>query len=302
MKVCIAGGSGLIGTHLTHLLLQNKISVIHLSRNKSKTTVPVFKWDIKNSFIEEGALHDVDAIINLAGAGIVAKPWTTAYMQEIVSSRVNAAHTIAVNLQKQNHKVQTYIGASAIGFYGNNPQLNISENTAVQNPDFVSACCKQWEESHALIQASGLRNITIRIGIVLSNNGGALSEMLKPFNFGLGVYFGNGQMQTSWIHINDLCRAILFLLQNQSITGTYNLTGCKPVTNKQLIKAAGKIKKHVALMPLPLFVLQLMLGKRAKVVLQSVHVSSQKLQQAGFEFEFADINEVLNNLLQTYSR
>lgn len=299
MKVAIAGGSGLIGNRLTQILQQNNIDVVHLSRKKNNINTPVFLWDVNRNFIEKDALKNVDAIVNLAGAGIVSKAWSNVYQQEIVNSRIKAAQTIAYHLKNTTHQVSTYIGASAIGYYGNCQQKNITENTVVTQSDFLSTCCNVWEQSHNTVcEEAQIRSIVIRIGIVLSTKGGALAEMLKSFKFYTGFYFGNGQMQTSWIHIDDLCNAIMFSLQNKNIHGVYNCVAIQPVCNKGFIQTIGNLKHAIFILPLPLWVLKLIMGKRLAVITQSLHVSSNKLQAAGFRFKYTTLKQALQNLFQ----
>ena len=297
-KILIAGGSGLIGTRITELLLQRGYVVSHLSRKAGrKKEVEIFEWDVDNFKVDEKAFENVDTIINLAGAGIADHPWTAKRKQVIIDSRVNAAKTIYDFLKSHKHTVTTYIGASAIGFYGNLINQNLTEEDNTFENDFMTDCCRKWENAHHNIEHLNIRVVIPRIGIVLSKKGGALKEMLKPFNFLIATYFGDGRMMTSWIHIDDLCKAIIYSIENKDMQGAYNATAPNPVSNKELIKAISKIKTALLMLPIPKFMLQLILGKRHVAIFQSLHVSSKKIQKAGFKFNYEKVDDALKDII-----
>ena len=296
-KVLIAGGSGLVGSRLTEILLAEGYTVQHLSRNASNGLTPTYQWNVDKLQVDEKAFDGVDVVINLAGTGIADKAWTNARMSDIINSRVNATKTIYNFLTTHTHQVSTYIGASAIGIYGNLEKENLSEVDSSNEKDFMVDCCKLWEEQHKAIATTGIRSVIIRIGIVLSTKGGALKEMLKPFYFFTGAYFGDGSMVTSWIHIDDLCGQFIFSIEQEQTNGIYNGVAPLPVTNKTLTKAIAVIRKPIFIMPVPRFMLRLILGKRSVVVFQSLHVSSLKIEQAGFKFKFKEVSSALKNIL-----
>ncbi len=298
-KILIAGGSGLIGTRITELLLQRGYVVSHLSRKAGrKKEVEIFEWDVDNFKVDEKAFENVDTIINLAGAGIADHPWTAKRKQVIIDSRVNAAKTIYDFLKSHKHTVTTYIGASAIGYYGQTENQNLSEDDFPMQKDFMSDCCKQWETAHQQFEYLNIRTVIARIGIVLSTRGGVLKELLRPFNFFIAAYFGNGSSKTSWIHIDDVCELLIYALQNKTMTGIYNIVAPHPVTNKELIQAISKTKSTLMLLPVPRFFLQLILGERHMMVFQSLHVSSSKIQRSGFKFRYENVDDALKELLQ----
>lgn len=296
-KILIAGGSGLVGSRLTEMLLAKGYFVQHLSRSAHNGSVPTYQWDVEQLSVDEKAFDKVSVVINFAGAGIADKPWTAKRKEEIINSRVNAAKTIHNFLSTHTHEVSTYIGASAIGIYGNLQKEKLTEKDATDENDFMVHCCKQWEQQHQAIAKIGIRTAIIRIGIVLSTKGGALKEMLKPFDFYTGVYFGNGNMITSWIHIDDLCNQFIYAIEHDSINGIYNAVAPLPVSNKALIKAIANIKKALLIFSAPRFFLNLILGKRSSIIFQSLDVSSTKIQQAGFEFRCNDVNSAIKNIL-----
>lgn len=297
-KILIAGGSGLVGSRLTEMLIAKGYTVQHLSRSKGKSNTETYRWDADKFQVDEKAFDGVDVVINLAGTGIADKAWSKARMDDIINSRVNATKTIHDFLTTHTHQVSTYIGASAIGIYGNLTKENLTENDVSNEKDFMVDCCKLWEEQHLAIASTGIRIAIVRIGIVLSPKGGALKEMLKPFDFFTGAYFGDGSMMTSWIHIDDLCNQFIYSIEQENVRGTYNGVAPIPVSNKALIKAIAIIKKTLFIMPVPRFMLHLILGKRSVVVFQSLHVSSRKIEQAGFAFMFKDVNSALKILLK----
>ncbi len=297
-KILIAGGSGLVGSRLTEILLGKGYSVQHLSRSARNGNVPTYQWDVDKLEVDEKAFDKVNVVINLAGAGIADKAWTKKRMDEIINSRVNAAKTIHNFLSTHTHEVSTYIGSSAIGIYGNLEKKDLTEKDISDEEDFMVDCCKQWEQQHKTIAEIGIRTTIIRIGIVLTTKGGALKEMLKPFDFFAGVYFGSGNMMTSWIHIDDLCNQFIYAIEHDCIEGVYNAVAPLPVANKTLIKAIASIKKTLLIFPAPRFMLNIILGKRSSIIFQSLDVSSVKIQQAGFQFEFKDVSSALKNILQ----
>jgi hypothetical protein len=297
-KILIAGGSGLVGSRLTELLIEKGYTVQHLSRSQSKGPVATYQWNVDKLEVDAKAFEGVDVVINLAGSGIADKAWTKARMEDIINSRVNATKTIYNFLTTHTHQVSAYIGASAIGIYGNLEKENLTETDTSNEIDFMVDCCKLWETQHQAIAKSDIRTVIIRIGIVLSPKGGALKEMLKPFDFFTGAYFGDGSMMTSWIHIDDLCNQFIYSIEQKNLHGIYNGVAPLPVSNKNLIRAIAAIMKPLLIMPVPRFMLNLILGKRSVVVFQSLHVSSKKMEQAGFNFMFKDVSSALKDLLK----
>ena len=298
MKVLIAGGSGLIGQALTDFLLEKNIEVVWLVRNRTTyKNVSVFLWNPKNKTVDASAFDNTDAIINLAGAGIADKPWTAARKKEITESRTEAAATLFKFLSEQKHNVKTVINAAAIGIYGKLNGKYLTEDLIYNGDDFLSESCIAWESAAHQFEQLNMRTVILRIGIVLTTKGGALKEMLMPFKFKTAATFTEGQMQTSWIHISDLCSIFEFALRNK-ISGVFNATAPQPVSNKELIAAISKIEKPLLKIAVPLFILKLMLGERTEMILQSVHASSAKIESAGFRFQFDNINQAIENILK----
>lgn len=291
-KILIAGGSGLIGSRLSQLLSEQGAEVRILTRSPRRPGE--YHWNPGRNLMDIAALDGVDAVINLAGAGIADKPWTRARKQEIIESRVQAAATLKNALEQMIIRPGVYIGASAIGYYGNSGEELMTESSAPADHEFMNICCEKWEAAADTIATLGLRTVKFRIGIVLSKNGGALAEIMKPLRFGLGAYFADGRSWWSWIHLDDLCRLFLQAINDEQFFGVYNAVAPAPVRGKelvrQLIAASGKL---AVLAPVPAFALKMVLGEMAATVLNSNRVSAEKILQTGFEFQFPEVKEAL---------
>lgn len=298
-KVLITGASGLVGSRLTELLLQQGYEVVHLSRQAKAGKVTAYAWDVSTGTLDEKAFDGVDAVIHLAGAGVADRRWTTKRKKEILDSRVQSARLLYQTLKKQSHQVKTFISASAIGIYGFGLNDEIFTENSKPGNDFLAQVVTTWENEVNAVRSLGIRTTILRIGIVLSKEGGALKEMARPVRFGIGSPLGTGKQYLSWIHIDDLCRMFLLALQNESISGVYNATGVEPVTNAELTRAiAAILKKPLWLPRVPAFALRLVLGEMAEMVLNGSVVSSQKIQQAGFTFLHTELRSALIDLFK----
>ncbi|MFY7899358.1 MAG: TIGR01777 family oxidoreductase, partial [Chitinophagaceae bacterium] len=290
--ILITGGTGMVGKHLTELLVLHGHNVIVLSRNKpvnvrSHAKVQYALWNIEQKTIDKNAIANADFIVHLAGAGVADKRWSVARKQEIVTSRINSSATICKALATLPNKVQAVISASAIGWYGadtiESKQHGFEEN-APADTAFLGDTCRLWEESIAPVAGLGKRLAILRIGIVLSNSGGALAEFKKPVKMGVAAILGNGKQTISWIHVNDLCNMFLFAIEHQSVQGVFNAVAPKPVTNKLLTETLATIMKGKFYIPIyvPSFMLKIILGEMSIEVLKSATVSSKKIVLAGF--------------------
>lgn len=298
-NILISGGTGLVGSALSQLLTNAGYTVAHLSRNPEKSTYKAFKWDIANNYIDKEALQFAHAIINLAGAGVADKKWTNAYKKEIYDSRINSVKLLhqALSLEK-NHNVKAFISASAIGIYGMQLPEPTFEN-APHGTNFLAKVCTNWELEVEKIETMGIRTAIIRVGIVLSKHGGFIPAIVKPAKFGFGAALGNGNMLTSWIHINDLCQMFKFALENQQFNGVYNGVAPNPVTNKAITKAiCNAINRPMILPPVPAFALKLMLGEMANMILSSQNISCEKIIASGFKFSFTQATQAVNDVLE----
>ena len=312
--VLITGGTGMIGKALTQALIERGFNVIILTRHlndNQKTKNPVRPghpggdklsyaiWDVEKQTIDKSAFAKADYIVHLAGANFADKRWNGKVKNEIVSSRVDSAKLIIESLKTIPNKVKTVISASGISWYGAD-DIKISKPfTEVDPPasDFMADTCRQWEA--AIEPASFLekRLIKFRIGPVLSKDGGAYVEFKNPLKFGVAGIIGNGKQIISWIHIDDLVRAILFSMENEQMAGVYNAVSPKPVSNKELIlEIARSTGKFYVPIHAPSFGLKIVFGEMIGEILKSTTVSSEKLQQAGFIFQYRELESAIGQL------
>ena len=301
MKVLITGATGLVGTALTELLLQNGIKINYLTTSKSKIehqpNYNGFYWSPESGVIDENCLIGVNTIIHLAGASI-AKRWTSKYKQEIIESRVLSANLLFNALKNNPHQVKQVISASATGIYPDSLKNYYFEDFTKFNDSFLSNVVVKWEESVNQIERLNINVCKLRIGLVLSTKGGALPEILKPINLAIGSAFGSGKQMQSWIHIHDLANMFLFVLQN-NLHGIYNAVTPSPVTNYELNHAAAKISEKPFFMPnIPRFFMKLILGEMHTLLFESQNVNAQKIKTAGFEFQYKSIQSALKQLLE----
>lgn len=297
--VLITGGTGLIGKHLSELLKVKGYNVRHLSRIQNiNTKFPVHQWDLKGKHINTRALEGVCSIVHLAGAGIVDKRWSDKRKKEIEDSRVDGIKLIYEYLNRKKYQIRNFVGASAIGFYGNTGDtLNTTESEAGTN--FLSEVCKRWEHATLSLKKLDLRTVVIRIGIVLSTQGGALKKMLPSYKVRIGTYFGNGQQYYSWIHIDDLCKLFVQAIEDEDMEGIYNGVAPEATTNKNLAKVIAKAMNKKALtLPIPAFALRLAMGEMASVILDSTRVQPNRLLAHKFDYDYPDLEKALKDLLK----
>ena len=300
MKVLITGATGLIGTELVSLLLQNGISVNYLTTSKKKIVNELnyngFYWSPEQGLIDENCLMGVDSIINLAGANI-AKRWTNSYKQEIIESRLLSSALLFKALKNNPNHVKQIISASGTSIYPNSDTIIYDENSTQVNDSFLGNVVVKWEESTDKFASLGLKVCKLRTGIVLSSKGGALVEMLKTIKLGLGSAFGSGKQIQSWIHIHDIASLYLFAIKND-LEGVYNAVSSNPVTNQELTFTIARVLKKPLFMPnIPKFVMKLMLGEMHELLFENRNLSAKKIEDKGFEFKYKTIDTALKNIL-----
>ncbi len=295
-KILITGGSGLVGTRLSEMLIDQGYEVAHLSRDPDKfSKYKSFRWDIKEQYIDENAIAYADYIIHLAGAGVADEKWTEERKQVILNSRVDSANLLHKCLQKVENHVKGIISASAVGIYGDSGDQLVSEES-IEADDFLAEVCKAWEQSAWQFKNLDLRTVILRLGIVLSKEGGALPQMAKPIKMMAGAPLGSGKQFMSWIHIDDACRLFIRAIEDTQMEGVYNAVAPHPVTNKEFTKElAEAMHKPLVLPKVPEFALNLVLGKKSEVILASQRVSANKVLQTGFTFEYNYLDEALES-------
>lgn len=294
-KVLITGGSGLLGTRITEILLEKGIEVAHLSTRKSykRKGVGVFYWNPSMQVMDANAFEGVTSVLHLAGAGVADKRWTKTRKKKILDSRVESSLLLMNFLNQQDHQVKQFIGASAIGFYGK--QAGILSEDKAAGDDFLAEVCKLWEESY-IINDKVIKKLIFRIGIVLARDGGALPEMTKTLPFFVGV-LGNGKQIYSWIHIDDLAEMLIFALENKQLNGVFNAVAPKPVTQLSLAKEIASVRNTIVF-PAPKIALKLALGEMSDVLFLSQNCSADKILEKGFAFKFEDMEDAIRDLMQ----
>jgi uncharacterized protein (TIGR01777 family) len=299
----ITGGTGFVGQHLTDLLISKghnvTIFTTQVAKKPTKTQVTYAHWNPKQGAFDINALKEIDAVVHLSGAGIADKRWTEKRKKEIVDSRVNGTDFLVTQLREHAPNCKTLVAASASGWYGpDRDGLIPFTETAPAYNDFLGNTCLQWETASSMA-ASFLRTAILRFGIVLGREGGAFPQFAGPMSFGIVPILGSGRQVVSWIEVDDLARLILFSLENESISGTYNATAPNPVTHKELMNTIARVKGRIKIpIPVPAFLLKIALGELSEEVLKSCTISDKKIQDAGFTFKHTDITHAVRAILK----
>lgn len=298
-NILIAGGTGLLGMRLSHLLKEKGHQVFHLSRKQNlNATFPAYQWDLEKQYIDPAVMEKAEVIINLAGAGVADARWTDARKQLIIDSRVDSALLLKSFIENKKTPARAYLSASAVGYYGNRGDQLLKETDPPGEEGFLAESVIAWEKAIDQVAETGIRTVAFRIGIVLSTKGGALEKMLLPFQFFNGTYFGDGSMYYSWIHIDDIANMFIEAVDNEAYRGYYNGVGPHPATNKEIILACKKaLEKPAIILPAPAIVLRTAMGEMADMILDSTRVSSEKIERAGFQFQFPELLPAIKDLL-----
>lgn len=300
--VLLTGGTGLLGKRLTPLLVKKGYDVIILTRqlptvNRQLPSVSYAKWDIASETIDADAITKADYIIHLAGASVAEKRWTKQRKREIINSRIQSSALIVKALDQIPNRVKAVISTSAIGWYGadntHSLQNGFTED-AKADAAFLGETCRLWEASIDPVKTLNKRLVKLRIGIVLSKEGGALKAFVKPLQMGVAAILGNGKQIISWIHIDDVCRLFIHAMENENMQDVFNAVAPNPVSNKTLTLALAKQRnKYFIPFYVPAFVLKIMLGEMSIEVLKSANVNAAKTQSTGFDFNSKTIEEAL---------
>jgi uncharacterized protein (TIGR01777 family) len=303
MKVFITGGSGLIGTALTDALLRRGDVPIVLSRDAQRATerlgpdVLVVEGDPAEYGEWVGRLDGCDGVVNLAGEPVFGKRWNDRQKERLRTSRVAATDNVVRAIGSAAARPGVLVNASAIGYYGNVPEGELTEGARVGD-DFLARTCDEWEQAAQTARQHGTRVAVVRIGVVLARDGGALRQMITPFKFGLGGPVGFGRQWVSWIHLQDLVGVFLAALDRPQLEGVINATAPQPVRNKEFSKCLARALRRPCLFPVPPFMLRLMFGEVARVVTGGQKVLPERLRREGFAFQFADCQAAMNDLFQ----
>lgn len=297
-EVVLITGSGIIAQRLAKKLEKNNFLVRFLSRSKKNSNYYI--WNIKNKIIEKGAFENVRHIIHLAGAGIADKRWSKKRKKEIISSRIDSVILIDKILKERKININTFISASAIGYYGTENTKNVYTESSLNGGDFLSDVCYKWENIVNLMNVSNTncRIVKIRIGVVLSKQGGALEKMVKPIKYYFGASLGTGKQYMPWIHIDDLCSIFIYSMTNENIRGVYNAIAPEHIKNNKITKIiARKLNKPLFLPNIPSLILKIIFGEMSIILLKGSRVSSKKIINTGYDFKYKTISKAIEDLL-----
>ena len=301
MKVLITGGTGFVGSQLTSRLIQDKNEVTILTRSrqgreKTSPGVSYLQGDPTQKGSWQEAIKDHDTIINLAGASIFTK-WTDEHKKAIRESRVSTTQNIVEGIPSDPSKKITLFSTSAVGYYGFCGDKELVEESPPGN-DFLARIAVEWEEEALKAKDKGARVVITRFGIVMGEKGGALSQMIPLFKKYIGGPIGSGKQWFSWIYIKDLAEAFVFLIKHPEISGSVNVCSPNPVRNRDLAKAIGKTLHRPSFFPAPGFMVKFVLGEFGSVILEGQRVIPRRLLDAGFIFQYPDIEKALQSIVR----
>ena len=296
MNILISGSSGLVGSKLSASLARNNHRILHLVRRTPASSNQVF-WDPSSAKLDAGSLEGVDAAVHLAGESITGGRWTAEKKRRIRESRVQGTRLLSETLARLSSPPEALISASAVGYYGDRGDELLGENSGA-GEGFLSEVCREWEAATEPAAANGIRVVILRIGVVMSSSGGALTRMLPVFRMGLGGKIGNGRQYMSWISPEDLTGIIEFVIRNQSLGGPVNAVSPNPVSNLEFSKTLGRVISRPSFCRLPGFAARLAFGEMADaLLLASARVVPSRLADGKFPFVYPTLEAALRNAL-----
>lgn len=301
MRVVITGGTGLIGRALATNLGADGHDVVVLSRAPERAgTLPAGvraeRWDGRTGADWASVADGADAIVNLAGENLAERRWTAEHKRRILESRLNAGRAVVEAVEMVARKPRAVVQASAVGYYGPHGDEEVTEETG-PGQDFLAGVCVEWEASTQPVEGRGVRRAIARSAVVLASEGGSLTRMLRPFRLFVGGPLGSGRQWFPWIHIEDEVAALRFLIENEGASGAFNLSAPNPVTNAEFSRALGRALGRPALMRTPAFVLRLVFGEVATVLVEGQRAVPRRLLDSGFAFRFPEAAGALRSLL-----
>jgi uncharacterized protein (TIGR01777 family) len=299
MRVFITGGTGLIGVRLVRAIRKRGDEVVVLSRQADAwrhvgLDVEIVAGDPTSTGPWQERAAGCDAVVNLAGAGIFDRRWNAGYKNLIRDSRLRATENVVAALSEQSN-AKVLVSGSAIGFYGPHGDQELDESSPAGD-DFMAKICVDWEAAAKAAESAGVRVALLRTGIVLDRRGGALKQLLTPFQWGLGGPVASGRQYMSWIHHADEVGIILLALDHSEAYGPINGTAYGPVTNKEFAKALGRALGRPAFLPTPAFGMRLILGEVAEVVTTGQRVLPRRAEALGYQFHYPDIDAALRQI------
>ena len=297
MKILITGGTGFIGKKLCRFLLDQDHELTVLSRKPKKVNLLCGERVQAISSIEQLTTSDsFDAIINLAGEGIADSRWTKKRKRVLLDSRVNTTRQLIAYIERAKKRPEVLISGSAVGYYGNRGSRILNERSG-SHEDFSHELCEKWESTAIEAENFDVRVCVIRTGLVIGNDGGFLKRMLPVFKLGLGGPMGDGQQWMSWIHRTDFIAVIDKLLESKVMQGIFNATAPEPVSNAEFSQTLGNVLNRPTFIPVPAFVLKTLLGEMSELLLGGQRVLPERIEQAGFKFQFKTLEQALKDVL-----
>ncbi len=300
MRILITGAGGLVGTALSARLSAQGHSISRLVRRPANASRGEAYWNPEGGSVDKTGLADLkpEVVVHLAGENIASGRWNETRKRKIRDSRVNGTRALADALAHLENKPKALICASAVGFYGSRGDEPLTE-ASPPGEGFLAEVCQAWEEGSELAAKAGIRTVNLRIGVILSPEGGALKKMLLPFKLGLGGVIGSGQQYWSWIALDDVVNAFDFAIQNETLRGPVNVVAPDPVTNKEFTKTLGRVLWRPTCFPLPASTARMLIGEMADaLLLSSARAVPAKLEKAGFKFQYPGLKEALKHLLK----
>lgn len=299
-SIVLTGGTGLIGSAIANhpVFARDQIRPLRRTTSRDLNAASDLVWNPQTARLENGSLDGVDSIVHLAGESIVGR-WTKEKKARILQSRVEGTERLAEAILKGGHLPESFISASAIGYYGSTGD-RLCDETAAEGSSFLAQVAAAWERASLPLAQVGVRVVHLRIGIVLSTKGGALASMLPPFRMGLGGIVGDGSQYWSWIGLEDLVRIARFAIDTPSLRGPVNAVAPEAVTNREFTRALGQALHRPTLLPMPAFAARLALGEMAdELLLTSIRVQPKALQTAGFVFQQIPLVTALPSILKS---
>lgn len=298
MNILLSGGTGFIGTELREYFLKKGHYLTVITRKPGKYEGEMAK---NQSFVSweadlVSAAADADVVINLAGEHMFGKLWTKDVKERLYNSRIDSTNKLVEAMREAGSKPGLFISSSAAGYYGDRGDTVLDESEPAGD-DFLARLCADWEDAARPAEEAGIRLVLMRNGVVMEKGGGPLQYMLPVFRLGLGGPVGDGTQYFPWIHMQDLCRAVDFLIQNEELSGAFNVNTPHPVTMEELAGAVGDVLHRPVIFRAPEFLVKLVLGEASLPLLASLRTRPEKLQQAGFEFRFPFLKEALSDIL-----
>ena len=297
MRILVTGSSGLIGSALIPSLSAAGHTVVRLVRTETEPGGGTVRWDPVAGTLDRAALEGFDAVVHLAGEDISSGTWTTAKKARIRQSRVDGTRLLARTLASLGRPPGVLACASAIGYYGDRGDQLLTEESE-PGSGFLASVCRDWEAAAAPAGEAGIRLAYLRLGVVLSADGGALARMLGPFRMGMGGPLGSGRQYVSWVALDDALGAIVHVLSTQTLRGAVNVASPAPVTHAEFARTLGRVLGRPTVLGMPAFAVRLMFGEMAdELLLASQRLVPARLLSSGYQFRFPELEAALRHLL-----